>query len=160
DSIDINGLRQCFHDPDVRIRHDFEYSKGKYPRIEEISIGGGFLDGMELSLHEGLNSIIGAKGAGKSLLVEALRFALDQPPTNPDVLADHNGKLEARLESYGIVRVTLCDETGKLFDVQRTYDPTEDHPYAGDTGRDIAQMFPVLFLSQNEIIKIAESETE
>jgi hypothetical protein len=159
DQINIEGLRQCFGDPDVRIRQDFEYVVVSYPCIKRIKISGDFLDGAEATFHEGLNSILGAKGAGKSLLIEFLRFALGQAPTNKDILEDHESKLTQRLENYGTVEVTVADETGIEFTVTRVWDPAEDHPYTGEV-HDPSEAFPVLFLSQNEIIKIAESENE
>jgi hypothetical protein len=111
DDINLEGLRQCMIDPDVRIRQEFELVTFSYPRIARLKVNGGFLDGAEVFFHDGLNSILGAKGAGKSLLIEFLRFALNQSPTNEEVLADHNSKLERRLDVYGSIEVTLTDET-------------------------------------------------
>lgn len=160
DQINIDGLRQCLADPDVRIRQDFEFSRASYPRISKLRINGGFLDGVEISFHEGLNTILGSKGAGKSLLVEFLRFALNQGSDNPEISSDHESKLEVRLDLYSTVTVEVVDETGKVFETTREYNPAEGHPYpSGDHG-DLAQLFPILFLSQNEIIKIAENENE
>jgi hypothetical protein len=160
DEINLAGLRQCFVDPDVRVRQDFEFSTIKYPRISSARVVGGFLDGETAVFHSGLNSIVGAKGTGKSLLVEFLRFALNQQPSNEDVASDHLGKLESRLDNYGEVEVTLEDETGHSFKVTRIFDPAQDNPYREENVGDMAQLFQVLFLSQNEIIKIAESEEE
>ena len=159
DQINIEGLGQCLADPDVRIRQDYEYAVVAYPRIRKVKITGGFLDGAEAVFHEGLNSVLGAKGAGKSLLIEFLRFALNQPPSNEEILADHESKLADRLENYGSVEVTVADETGRDFTIVRTWNPAEDHPYGGEV-QNPAESFPALFLSQNEIIKIAESEAE
>jgi PHP family Zn ribbon phosphoesterase len=156
DTVNLEGLRQCLGDPEVRIRQDLEFTTSTYPFISKIKVTGGFLDGGEATFHAGLNSILGAKGAGKSLLIEFLRFALNQEPTNQDVYNDHDGKLESRLKLYSSVELTLTDETGFNFTVKRTYNPAEDSPYDASTKGDIAQIFPVLFLSQNEIIKIAE----
>lgn len=160
DRLNLEGLRQCLDDPDVRIRQDYEFVKRVYPRIKQMRINGGFLDGSTAEFHEGLNSVLGAKGAGKSLMVEFLRFALDQAAENHETRADHDGKLLERLEDYGTIEVTLVDETGKEFTLKRTYNPAEGNPYTDGDHDDIAQVFPVLFLSQNEIIKIAESEEE
>jgi hypothetical protein len=159
DRINIEGLGQCLADPDVRIRQDFEYGVVTYPYIKTIRVTGGFLDAAQAEFHQGLNSILGAKGAGKSLLIEFLRFALNQPPSNSEIREDHDSKLSTRLENYGSVEVTLVDETGKDFTVTRVWDPADDHPYTGDIQAPQG-FFPALFLSQNEIIKIAESETE
>lgn len=160
DAISIESLRQCLSDPDVRIRQDFEFSVVRYPRIVSISVTGGFLDGERARFHPGLNSIVGAKGTGKSLLIEFLRFALDQQSTNEDVLADHMAKLDTRLDNYGEVEVVLEDETGHQFTVTRIYDSAQDNPYKQGNVGNMAQVFPALFLSQNEIIKIAEDENQ
>jgi len=160
DRLNLEALRQCFADADVRIRQDHELKTLKYPAIKAIRITGGFLEGADVRFHEGLNSVLGAKGAGKSLLVEFLRFGLDQPPTNEKLLEDHEAKLESRLLAYSTVSVDVEDETGKLITFSRTYNPAEGSPYAGGEHRDLVRAFPVLFLSQNEIIRIAENEEE
>lgn len=157
--INLDGLRQCFADPDVRIRHDFEFETWQYPRIKQVAISGGFLDGQIVELHTGLNSILGGKGAGKSVLIELLRFGLGQPPDHFDILTDHLGKLGARLGEYGFVEIVFVDETGKDLTVKRVFDPIEESPFE-DIPYNPAQVMPVLFLSQNEIIKISEDEGE
>lgn len=156
DRISLDGLRQCFSDPTVRIRQDFEYQIIAFPRIQRVHVTGGFLDDATADFHEGLNSILGAKGAGKSLLVEFLRFALDQAPQQEDIQYDHTAKLRSRLEDYSSVEVNVVDETGRPLTFKRTYNPAEGNPYEDGERDDVAQLFPVLFLSQNEIIRIAE----
>src|SRR5271154_456890 len=54
------------------------------------------------------------------------------------------------LRLYSSVQLALTDETGRSFTVKRTYDPADDNPYEDADKGDIAQIFPVLFLSQNE----------
>ena len=44
--------------------------------IERVQIEGGFLDGLDASLQNGLNTIIGARGTGKSTFVELIRYCL------------------------------------------------------------------------------------
>lgn len=158
EQVNLEGLRQCFIDPDVRIRQDFELRSHTYPHIKRVSITSGFLDGQPVEFHPGLTSILGAKGAGKSLLIEFIRFALHQEPEHPSIAEDHTAKLRERLGEYGTVEVTFVDETGKEFPVTRTYRELDDSPYDESIPYDPAQVFPVLFLSQNEIIKIAEDE--
>jgi len=160
DRISLAGLRQCFNDPDVRIRQDYEYTTTAYPRIRHIRIRGGFLDGVDAPLHEGLNSVLGGKGAGKSLLIEFMRFTLDQPSTNQEILEDYQHKLEARLEPFSTVELVLSDETGRDFTVKRTFRDHDDSPFENSDHSAIARLFPTLFLSQNEIIRIAESQDE
>ena len=42
--------------------------------IQRVQIEGGFLDGFDLKLKNGLNSIIGARGTGKSTFIELIRL--------------------------------------------------------------------------------------
>ena len=156
--INLESLRQCFCDPDVRIRQDYELRENHCPHISRVKITGGFLNKQDISFHSGLNSVLGAKGAGKSLLIELLRFVLGQPPQQAEILRDHRTKLAQRLEEYGFVEVWFVDEAGKELYVKRTFNTANGNPF--DVSYDPAQVFPVLFLSQNEIIKIAESEEE
>ncbi len=158
--IDLEGLRQCMVDPDVRISHDESISTLDYPRIKSVRINSGFLENQEIHFHDGLTTILGAKGAGKSLLIEFIRFALNQQPRNESIAQDHMSKLRSRLGEYGAVDVTFVDENGKESKISRTFRELDGSPYPPGTTFDPAQVFPVLFLSQNEIIKIAENENE
>lgn len=158
EKIDLISLRNCFDDPDVRIRLEAPEVL-VYPRVKRVKVIGGFLDGCEVEFHGGLNSVIGSKGSGKSLLVELLRFSLDQLSINESISDDHRSKLKHRLKTYGAVEVTLMLETGKEIPIRRVYDPENGDPF-DDPTIDIARLFPVLFLSQNEIIKIAEDEEQ
>ena len=157
ESINLEALAQCFADPDARILQDFEYQDHTYPRIAAISVNSGFLRDQTIPFHPGLNSVLGAKGAGKSVLIELLRFALNQPPSNPTLRADHDSKLQSCLGKYGKVEVSLVDESAHPLTVTRIYDPSKNHPYEG-SDFDPAQVFPTLFLSQNEIHRLAESQ--
>ncbi len=166
DQITIEDLRQSLIDRDMRIRQSFEFKEIAYPRIERIRITSGFLDGLDVEFHEGLNSFLGAKGSGKSLIVEFLRFALNQQPTQTELLSDHELKLEKCLKLYGSVEVTIADESGKTYIVKRTYNPVDGNPIevideSDGTAKEfhIEEVFPLLFLSQNEIIKISDDRT-
>ena len=159
DQVNLESLRLCFVDRDTRIRQPFEYKEQVFPCISHLSVKGGFLNSAGVPFHKGLNCVLGAKGTGKSLLVEFLRFALDQQPTNREIREDHDQKLASRLQRYGEVTVTFV-EAGKEFNVTRQYNPVAKHPYKGSPVIDVARLFPALFLSQNEIIRIAEDENE
>ncbi|KUO52222.1 MAG: hypothetical protein APF76_04060 [Desulfitibacter sp. BRH_c19] len=160
DEVDLESLRQCFIDREVRIRQQFEFQQLIYPYIKSVKVKGGFFDGQEAMFHPGLNSILGAKGAGKSLLVELMRFVLGQVSSQKDIFEDHNRKLQRKLDTYGSVEVRVLDETGVEHYIERTYNPTKGNPYAEEEHERIASSFPILFLSQNEIVKIAEDEQE
>lgn len=48
-------------------------------KIDTVQIEEGFLDGLDLELAEGLNVLIGPRGAGKTSVIELLRFCLASP---------------------------------------------------------------------------------
>ncbi len=162
DEISLEGLRQCFCDPDVRIRQSQEFSSFSYPKITSLQISKGFLRDQSFNFHEGLNSIVGGKGVGKSLIIEFLRFALDQPSEDEAILKDHNDKLSKRLGEIGKLTLEFALEGGGAYRVTRTYDGVNNKTECIDlaTGEhyegEMCALFPILAYSQNEVIKIAE----
>jgi histidinol phosphatase-like PHP family hydrolase/energy-coupling factor transporter ATP-binding protein EcfA2 len=163
--ITLESLRQCFIDRDVRIEYPevgasvSPAARHAAPRITKVEVTGGFLDDLSLNLHEGLTTILGSKGSGKSVLIELIRFALDQASDHPEIRKDHETKLDKQLGVYGTVAVTIEDSGGTTHRLVRTYDHANDSPIT-DVTFDPAEFFPCHFLSQNEIIRLAESEAE
>src|SRR5581483_2861010 len=82
--ISLRGLRMAFLDSESRVRLASDPPYGEHGRIEALRWQGGFLDGLSLSLSEDLSVLIGGPGAGKSTVIESVRFALDIPPTGED----------------------------------------------------------------------------
>lgn len=170
DQIDLEGLRQCFADPEVRIHRMDQQQHAGAPRITSLEIGGeGFLRFQKFTFHEGLNSIIGGKGVGKSLAVEFLRFGLCQPPSDEALYSDHIGKLEKRLGIGNRVAVEYQTADGVRYRLEREIvnirkGRVETHETCTnlDTGEvyrgDIASLLPILAYSQTEVIKTAEDK--
>jgi ABC-type lipoprotein export system ATPase subunit/predicted DNA-binding protein YlxM (UPF0122 family) len=162
EEISLEGLRQCFHDPDVRIKQMDNLDVCKYPKITQLSVTKGFMKDQVINFHEGLNSIVGGKGVGKSLIIELIRFALDQHSRDSAINNDHLGKLKHKLEPSGEVHLTFELDNGETYQVCRKYDAlqnpitcvnlTNNEPFNGD----VSSIFPILAYSQNEIIKITE----
>jgi hypothetical protein len=174
DQINLEGLRQCFVDSEVRICLMDEYVERMYPQIVGMRVGqGGFFYTPNFDFHKGLNCIIGGKGVGKSLAVEFLRFALGQPSEDPDIARDYLGKLHKRLTEDNKVEVVYQLGNGTKYKITRIYEGKErgeEGDFAKssvecvnlDTGEpftgDIAKMFPMLAYSQTEVIKITEDK--
>ena len=172
DEINLEGLRQCFADPEVRIQQMCDYEPILYPKVVEMEVSGsGFLGSQTIGFHDGLNSIIGGKGVGKSLAIEFLRFGLGQPSTNTALASDHLSKIEDRLQEGNYVRLICQSADGGRYEVTRRFlgttktdrgDLIEDDCTCRnlDTGEsyhgDIPTLFPILGYSQTEVIKIAE----
>lgn len=163
DVINLEALRQCFCDPDVRIRTDADvedFSGAPGPHISAVSVSKGFLKG-RYELHEGLNCIIGGKGVGKSLLIELIRFALDQPSSVDAIVDDQELKLERLLKTGGVVSVEFTTAGGQHLVAERTYEPAERPIVVRDLDTDelvegdVSEIFPITAYSQTEAIEIA-----
>ena len=168
-NINLNSLRQCFIDPEVRIKiEELEENNSTY--IEEISTTGGFLDKKKVIFHKGLNSLIGGKGTGKSLIIEFLRFALQDESLSKEIQEDSFSKIAGQLGKDGIIeviiskggekykitrKITNIDHRTKKFVTENKCEILfEGNPYEGD----IKKTFPLLAYSQNEIIYIAKND--
>src|SRR5437879_4007667 len=88
--------------------------------IERVQVEEGFLDGLDIEFTPGLNVIIGARGTGKTSLIELIRFCLDAK--------GHTTETEQRSRDHalsvlgsGQVTVILSD-AGRRVTVTRTAD--------------------------------------
>lgn len=169
DVINLEGLRQCFIHPDARITIDLE--ENSYPRIISLKINGdGFLGTQAIQFHEGLNSIIGGKGVGKSLLIEFLRFGMCAPSLNESLYQDHIGKLDKQLGLGNSVEIIYRHSSGTKYKIERVYQgKSGKNDFKSDTNcfnldknelyeGNIAEVLPILAYSQTEVIKISEDK--
>lgn len=76
----LDALRLALHDPETRLSIG-GIPPATHPRIQSMSISGpGFLGNQSISWNQDLNLIIGAKGSGKSAILETLRYAFAIEP--------------------------------------------------------------------------------
>lgn len=158
----LEGLRQCFTDPDVRIRigQQPEYN---FPMICYIEVSGGFLKGRRVDFAPGINSILGGKGVGKSILIELIRFGLGQVSEVSEIAQDHRSKLEKRFGYGSEVKLGIVAEGGAKYEIIRKYDQVDNSltvvnlDTGEEYGGDISVLFPILAYSQTEVIHIAHS---
>ena len=109
--------------------------------IERVQIEDGFLDGFDIEFVAGLNVLIGARGTGKTSLIELIRFALGGRAFTED--AERRGRQQAlSVLQGGQVTVVLRDEVDR-FEVTRG-----ERDEAPRSPRPIP---PVTVLAQSEI---------
>jgi len=173
----LESLRQCFTDPDQRIRLPEQFTERSIPRLISLHVRGGFFGEAEFHFHRALHSIIGGKGVGKSLLVEFLRFALDDASSVRPIQNDHVGKLISQLGHDGEVSVEMLTSTGERYSVGAALAPVtarrgqDPAPYEctrtmvnADTGEEIgaqiSKLFPIRAFSQGEIVEISREKSE
>ncbi len=130
-------------------------------RIRSITIVGGFLDGAHFELTEGLNCFIGARGAGKTTVIEFVRFALDALPSREDQPAERR-RIESLVEKNlagGRVEVAIETRDGVTYIVSRA---AGEEPVVLTADREPTEVslrgrtvFQAAIFSQNEIEGIA-----
>lgn len=109
--------------------------------IERIQIEEGFLNGFDVSLCAGLNVLIGARGTGKTSVIELIRYCLDVPGYTPESTRRSRDHALSVLGS-GQITLTLVDGARRVT-VSRAADdaaPRASGPY-----------LPPIILSQTEI---------
>ncbi len=139
-AVTIEGLRQAFLDPESRIRLSSAPQPEEHAELVALCWEGGFLDGVAIHFNQNLNVLIGGRGAGKSTVVESLRYVLAQEPLGDNARDAHQGlvrhvlqsgtKLSLRVRShrpaqreYLIERTVpnppiLRDESGQILDAR------------------------------------------
>jgi hypothetical protein len=168
DKINLEGLRQCFIHPEARIATELRVNK--HNTIKSLKVSNhGFLKNQKFEFHEGLNSVIGGKGVGKSLAIELLRFGLHDTSSNDDLLKDHASKLSKQFGEDGTTTIEYQLSNGTIYEITRKLNQINEIEIDSatkcvrtDTGEeyqgDIKEMFPILAYSQTEVIKISENK--
>jgi len=111
-TVTVEGLRQAFLDPQSRIRLSSDPAPEEHMELVALAWDGGFLDGARVRFNENLNVLIGGRGAGKSTVVESIRYVLGLEPVGLDAKKAHDG----------IVRQVLLPGT-KVSLLVRSYRP-------------------------------------
>ena len=109
--------------------------------IERVQIEDGFLDGLDVRFAAGLNVLIGARGTGKTSLIELIRFALGAKAFTED--AERRGNQQAlSVLQGGQVTVELRDGEDRFVVTRGARD---------EAPRSARPIPPVTILAQSEI---------
>lgn len=103
----IEGLRQGFLDWESRIRLNMQPDDDEHTEIVAAGWAGGLLDGQALRLNSGLNVLVGGRGAGKSTLIESLRYVLGVEPKGEEAKRAHQAILKQVLKPSSVVSVLI-----------------------------------------------------
>ncbi len=124
-----------------------------------MSVVGGFLDGQRYDLSDGLNCIIGARGTGKTTVLEFVRYAMDALPTNGTRRKRVQSLVEQNLAG-GRVEVAVRTKDGLPYIVSRS---AGDDTVVLDENRNPTNLslssgglFKVDIFSQNQVESIAD----
>lgn len=98
-SVSVEGLRQAFLDPESRVRLASDPPSEDHSEFLAITWQGGFLDGAAIHFNENLNTLIGGRGAGKSTVIESIRYVLGLEPIGEEAQRTHEGIMQHVLRS-------------------------------------------------------------
>lgn len=130
-----------------------------WQRIISLSVQGGFLDGQQLTFSPRLNCLVGGRGAGKTTVVELLRYGLDCPPIDPQLARQHQQHVQGVLNG-GRVTVTVQAADGGCYQIRRRYgERPEVYSATGQPLPMLHQTLPVRLIGfgQSELEQVAES---
>ena len=97
--ISVEGLRQAFLDPGSRIRLNCQEDEQEHAELVAMTWEGGFLDATAVHFNPNLNVLLGGRGAGKSTIIESIRYVLGLDPIGEDALKTHQGIVRQVLRS-------------------------------------------------------------
>ena len=163
--VSIEGLRQAFLDPDSRIRlnrRDGDAEAEAHTELMSLAWDGGFLDGASISLNPNLNVLVGGHGAGKSTIIESLRYVLALEPVGEEAGKAHNGIVRHVLRSGTKVslRVRCYRPATREYLIERT---VPNPPVVRDENGLVSNLLPrdilprVEVYGQHEISELARS---
>ena len=122
---------------------------------------GGFWDGLEMDFASGLNCIIGARGTGKTTILELCRYCLGQMHATDPIRQQNLTKLIKANLDRGTVVVTIETRDGMKYRVARGSSGEPEVSDERGTPSDISlsrgQVFAADFYSQHQIEDIAMS---
>lgn len=161
----IEGLRQAFLDPESRIRlnsKEGEIELDEHAELVSLAWEGGLLDGMDINLNPNLNVLVGGRGAGKSTVIESLRYVLDLTPVGKEANKAHQGIVQQVLKNG--TKISLCVRsyrpTRREYRIERT---VPNPPVVRDENSQILDLSPkdifprIEVYGQHEISELTRS---
>lgn len=128
----MQGLRDAILFPDTRIRFSENLPTPPSPIVKGLRIDGGkdsFFEGVTIAFAENLNCIIGTRGAGKSTVVEALRYVFGYNRTLKEIgsLQRSIRDLQRRNLRDCLIQVIYQASSGEERILSATFDEKSDY---------------------------------
>lgn len=161
----IGALKQALYDPAMRIRFPEQWPPKVHAWVKGVEVSQGFFKGTSFLFHPDMNSIVGGKATGKSLLIELIRFGLGYPSPIKSVNDENESKINAQtcLGAEGTVTIQVKSGSGEEYRIQRTVSDLDEGPevYYAETqtkaAERVSDVFRCTIYSQNEIIELGRS---
>lgn len=154
----------AFKDPESRIRLQSELEPTYRSHIKQITVYGGYLDGLDISFSEHLNSIIGGRGTGKSTIINLIRYAMHLEPKDKDRRKEFDSMIENNLGSNSRVELIISSysQHGKQYRIIRRYktEPVVEDEKGNVVTLSVSDLLPTIEIyGQNEIIDAVKDQS-
>ncbi len=161
----IDGLRQAVLDPNSRVRLATAPEPDEHTEFVAIAWEGGFVDGLAIHFSENLNVLIGGRGAGKSTVIESLRYVLGLEPLGEEARRLHDGIVRNVLQSGTKISLLVCIRRPgeSWYVIERT---VPNPPVVKDDRGDVKDIQPLDILrgteifGQHEISELTKSQEQ
>ena len=124
DTNNFNGLTQILFEPELRICITENKPPITHPYIKGMKVSGGYYKGLPFNFSAELNTIIGGRGSGKSIVVDLIRFIFGKYDIS-DI--EYMDRLYNLLRPSNTVTLDIVDENGRLISVSRTLELTKQN---------------------------------
>ncbi|QIH75191.1 AAA family ATPase [Macrococcoides canis] len=155
----INGLRQAFHESELRISHSTDNPNNvTFPYIESIEIKNvEFLSDQIINLSPNFNCFIGGRGTGKSTLIEYIRLCINYKNTllNENVERVKNTINDSSVLNIKIKNSNKIEEMGYDFNVEKAIISRDEVIYDEDY---IFDNLGIQIFGQKEISKLSQNQ--
>ena len=159
--VSIEGLRQAFLDPESRIRLASDPLPADHNEILSLTWSGGFLDDVVLTFNPNLNVLIGGRGAGKSTVVESIRYVLGLTPSTQQARLAHDGIIKnvVRSGTKIVLRIQSLHPSKRQYTIERI---APNPPVVRDHDGQVSSLLPRDLLpgigiwGQHEVLELAQ----
>ena len=149
-AVSVEGLRQAFLDPESRIRLNSDHMQEEHIELVSLAWEGGFLGGISIFFNSNLNVLVGGRGAGKSAIIESIRYVLGLKPIGEDAEKVHDGIVKRVLRSGTKVSLRLrCHRPAKAeYSIERVIN---NPPVVRDESGQISNLQPSDIIPRVEV---------
>ena len=160
--VSLEGLKQAFLDPGSRIRLNSDPKPKDHTELVSLAWKGGFMDGAKVPLNPNLNVLVGGRGAGKSTIIESLRYVLGLEPIGEEAGKAHRGIVSRVIRSGTQISLRMQSHRPRWaeYTIERT---VPNPPVVRDGNGQVSNLRPLDVLprievyGQHEISELATS---
>ena len=149
--VSIEGLKKAFSDAEGRILLNSDGAPTDYTRLVAVSWDRGLMSDQSVALNSGLNVLVGGRGAGKSTIVESVRYAFGLEPKGKESSSTHKAMMKELMGQRASVAILLHSPKPSpgYYLVERVYG--QDPCVKDQNGEIVADLMPLNLVHDLEV---------